>query len=159
HGVGGLGAARSAAPGAVDRLRPLAESTAAAPTPDADESAPPWAVPAAGRGRPGNRRTAAAIVLASTDPANPYGAALPWPDRVVDEGSTAGSTSGGHRAGRKAGALVVLVDGGLVLYVERGGATLLSYVDDPDTLTRAAKALADAVHAGALGTLSVERAD
>jgi ATP-dependent Lhr-like helicase len=98
-------------------------------------------------------------VLASTDPANPYGAALPWPDRVVDEGSTPGSPGGGHRAGRKAGALVVLVGGVLALYVERGGRTLLSYVDDPSALSQAAKALADAVHAGALGTLSVERAD
>jgi ATP-dependent Lhr-like helicase len=77
---------------------------------------------------------------------------------VVDEGSVAGSTSG-HRAGRKAGALVVLADGTLTLYVERGGKTLLSYTDDPFTLGLAAKALADAVHIGALGALSVERAD
>ena len=42
----------------------------------------------------------------------------------------------GHRAGRKAGALVVLVGGDLVLYVERGGRTLLSFTDDPDTLAR-----------------------
>ncbi len=103
-------------------------------------------------------------MLASTDPANPYGAALPWPERVVDDGATAadgsaGATTSGHRAGRKAGALVVLVDGSLVLYVERGGRTLLSYTDDTDLLARAAKALADAVHVGALGALSVERAD
>ena len=57
------------------------------------------------------------------------------------------------------GALVVLVDGELVLYVERGGRTLLSYVDGQEHLGMAAKALADAVHAGALGALSVERAD
>jgi ATP-dependent Lhr-like helicase len=54
---------------------------------------------------------------------------------------------------------VVIVDGDLVLYVERGGRTLLSYVDSPEALGQAAKALADAVHAGALGALSVERAD
>jgi ATP-dependent Lhr-like helicase len=53
----------------------------------------------------------------------------------------------------------VLVSGELALYVERGGRTLLSYLDDPDALQAAAKALADAVHSGALGTLSVERAD
>ena len=94
--------------------------------------------------------------LAATDPANPFGAALPWPDRVVDAGE--GEPSG-HRAGRKAGALVVLVGGDLALYVERGGRTLLSDVDDPERLAVAAKALADAVHAGALGALSVERAD
>jgi ATP-dependent helicase Lhr and Lhr-like helicase len=128
--VEGLGAAQFAVPGAVDRLRSLADR-------------PP---------------RAHAIVLASTDPANPYGAALPWPDRIVDEGSAPGSPSG-HRAGRKAGALVVLVDGDLTIYVERGGKTLLSYTDDPDRLALAAKALADAVHVGALGALSVERAD
>jgi ATP-dependent Lhr-like helicase len=95
-------------------------------------------------------------VLAATDPANPFGAALPWPERVVDAGE--GEPSG-HRAGRKAGALVVLVGGELALYVERGGRTLLSYVDDTERLAVAAKALADAVHAGALGAMSVERAD
>jgi ATP-dependent helicase Lhr and Lhr-like helicase len=147
--VEGLGAAQFAVPGAVDRLRALAENEAPG-GPD---------LPARRGALPPARRTAAAFVLASTDPANPYGAALPWPDRVVDEGSSAGSTASGHRAGRKAGALVVLVDGSLVLYVERGGKTLLSYADDSDLLARAAKALADAVHAGALGALSVERAD
>jgi ATP-dependent Lhr-like helicase len=103
------------------------------------------------------KESAGALVLAATDPANPYGAALPWPERVVDSGED--DRSAGHRAGRKAGALVVLVDGELVLYVERGGRTLLSYVDGQDELGMAAKALADAVHAGALGALSVERAD
>src|SRR5262249_33674682 len=134
--VEGLGAAQFAVPGAVDRLRALADS-------DSSRS-------------PGG----SALVLAATDPANPYGAALPWPVRVVDSGD--GATPGpvtGHRAGRKAGALVVAVDGELVIYVERGGRTLLSFVDDNETLATAAKALADAVHAGALGALSVERAD
>ncbi len=95
-------------------------------------------------------------VLAATDPANPYGAALPWPERVVDAGE---GESTGHRPGRKAGALTVLVGGDLALYVERGGRTLLSYTSDDEVLTLAAKALADAVHAGALGPMSVERAD
>ena len=40
----------------------------------------------------------------------------------------------GHRAGRKAGASVVLVDGQLTLYVERGGRTLLTYSDDAERL-------------------------
>lgn len=92
------------------------------------------------------------VVLAATDPANAYGAALPWPARP-DE------TPGSHRPGRKAGALVVLADGRLVLYVERGGRTLLSWTSDPAELGPAAAALADAVHAGALGRLTVERAD
>ncbi|WP_345538051.1 ATP-dependent helicase [Phytohabitans rumicis] len=124
--VEGLGAAQFAVPGAVDRLRALADE---------------------------HRRSTTALVLAATDPASPYGAALPWPERVVAQEGT------GHRPGRKAGALVVLVGGELVLYVERGGRTLLSFVDDDDALAAAAKALADAVHTGALGALSVERAD
>jgi ATP-dependent Lhr-like helicase len=92
------------------------------------------------------------VVLAAADPANAYGSALPWPARP-DE------TPGGHRPGRKAGALVVLADGQLVLYVERGGKTLLSWTSDPDLLDPAAAALADAVRKGALGRLTVERAD
>ncbi|SCG70816.1 Lhr family helicase [Micromonospora coxensis] len=133
--VEGLGAAQFAVPGAVDRIRALADP----------------ADGARGRGGP-------TLVLAATDPANPYGAALPWPERVVDSGDGAAPATG-HRAGRKAGALVVLVGGDLVLYVERGGRTILSFTDDTDTLAAAGKALADAVHSGALGAMSVERAD
>jgi ATP-dependent Lhr-like helicase len=125
--VDGLGAAQFALPGAVDRLRATGET---------------------GDGE--------ALVLAATDPANPYGAALPWPERIVDAGE---GDSTGHRPGRKAGALTVLVDGELTIYVERGGRTLLSFVDDQDMLAAAAKALAEAVHAGALGAMSVERVD
>ncbi|MFE7869932.1 DEAD/DEAH box helicase [Micromonospora humida] len=132
--VEGLGAAQFAVPGAVDRLRALAEP--------ADS----------GRG------DGPTTVLAATDPANPYGAALPWPERAVDSGDGAAPGSG-HRAGRKAGAVVVLVGGGLALYVERGGRTILSFTDDADALAAAGKALADAVHSGALGAMSVERAD
>jgi ATP-dependent Lhr-like helicase len=91
-------------------------------------------------------------VLAAADPAQPYGAALAWPDRP-------GETVTSHRPGRKAGALVVLVDGALVLYVERGGRSLLSWTDDPGQLEPSARALAAAVRAGALGRLTVERAD
>ena len=54
---------------------------------------------------------------------------------------------------------MVTVGGELVLYVERGGRTLLSYQDSAELLAAAASALADAVRAGALGPLSVERAD
>ena len=60
---------------------------------------------------------------------------------------------------RPAGGALLGVDGELALYVERGGRTLLSYVDAQETLATAAKALADVVHRGALGALSVERAD
>jgi ATP-dependent helicase Lhr and Lhr-like helicase len=92
------------------------------------------------------------VVLAATDPANPFGAALPWPSRP-------GEGAGGHQPGRKAGAVVVLVDGALALYVERGGKSLLTWADDPGTLGIAVAALAHAVRGGALGKLTVERAD
>jgi ATP-dependent Lhr-like helicase len=137
--VEGLGAAQFALPGAVDRLRALRPSQ---PPPPAD----PWETPLPARN---DRR---ALVLAAADPANPYGAALPWPERDDEVAS-------GHKPGRKAGALVVLVEGGLVLYVERGGRTLLTWDDDPDALQPAVDALALAVREGALGRLTVERAD
>ena len=119
--VEGLGGAQFALPGAVDRMRGLVE-----PGPD----------------DPGTQ------VLAATDPANPYGAALPWPQREA-----------GHRAARKAGALVVLVAGHLVLYVEKGGRTLLSYSEDMAALQPAVDALALAAREGMLGRLVVQRAD
>ncbi|MGX6602609.1 ATP-dependent helicase [Micromonosporaceae bacterium Da 78-11] len=134
--VEGLGAAQFAVPGAVDRLRALAEPAELA-----------------------KRTGATAVVLAATDPANPYGAALPWPDRIIDSGDGEPGAKAGHRAGRKAGALVVLVGGDLILYVERGGRTLLSFVDDADSLIAAGQALAGSVRSGALGPMSVERAD
>lgn len=91
-----------------------------------------------------------ALVLAAADPANAYGAALSWPE--PPDGA-------GHRPGRKAGALVVLVDGELTLYMERGGKTLLAWPTDPEdpSLRAAAEALATAARAGALGTVTVER--
>ena len=133
--VEGLGAAQFALPGAVDRMR--AEAPATSPG-------------AAGPGGAATDDAPGAMVLGAADPANPYGAALPWPER-------AGEVT--HRPGRKAGALVVLVRGRLVLYVERGGRTLLSWNDDPGVLRAAADALALAVREGALGRLTVERAD
>ncbi|MCA2210416.1 Lhr family ATP-dependent helicase [Nocardia rosealba] len=80
-----------------------------------------------------NNRVGVAVALAACDPANPYGAALPWPK---------GDADSGHRPGRKAGALVVLVGGELVLYVERGGKTLLSFTEDIGLRRTAAVALA-----------------
>ena len=107
-------------------------------------------------------------MLAASDPANPFGAALGWPDRAVDPAAVAGHSGADdgstdkrrrHQPGRKAGAVVVLVDGDLVLYVERGGKTLLTYADDADLLRAAATALADAVRRGSLGRITVEKAD
>ena len=88
-----------------------------------------------------------AVTLAATDPANPYGAALGWPPL---EGVS-------HRPGRKAGGLVVLVDGALVLYLERGGRTVLSFSDDPDVLRAAASDLAATARSRRLETLTVEK--
>ena len=105
----------------------------------------------------------ATVVLAATDPANPYGAALPWPDRSSEAARgparPARRSGTGHRPGRKAGALVILVDGSLAVYLERGGKTLLTFTDDPDDLAAAMTALAGAVRRGAMGRLTVERAD
>jgi len=157
--VEGLGAAQFATAGAVDRLR--AQSR---PLPDG---------PLFGGGH--HDGAPSAVVLAASDPANAYGAALGWPARVTDPGEDpdAGSAApeagrkaaaksgpkSGHKPGRKAGALVVLVDGSLTLYVERGGKTLLSWTHDPALLQSAADALALAVREGALGKLTVEKAD
>ena len=88
-----------------------------------------------------------AVTLAATDPANPYGAALGWPRR--DDVS--------HRPGRKAGGLVVLVDGALVLYLERGGRTVLCFTDDSEILQAAAADLVATSRARRLDTLTVEK--
>ena len=114
--VEGLGAAQFATTGAIDRLRGV------------------------GRGA-----AAGALVLAASDPANPFGAALPWPG------------SGDHRPSRKAGALVVLDDGHLVAWLERGGRTALTWSDDPDRLRRAAEALAGLIQGGRVAALTVEK--
>ncbi len=144
--VEGLGAAQFSVPGAVDRMRALAA--------DAERASeePAWAspVPPSWEARDAQPKLPRSLVLAATDPANPFGAALPWPSRGEE---------GGHRPGRKAGAVVVLVDGRLVFYVERGGRSLLTWSDDPIALAAASEGLAAAARSGALGRLSVERAD
>ena len=124
--VEGLGASQFAARGAVDRLRALSRADSAIAT------------------------DVQATVLAAADPAQPYGAALPWPDPVG---------TGKHRPARKAGALAVLVDGVPALYVERGGRSLLSFTEDDTALRAAAEALSRAVKEGWLGQLAVQRAD
>jgi ATP-dependent Lhr-like helicase len=119
--VDGLGGAQFATGATVDRLRQFSRDTDATPE-------------------------LAALTLAATDPANPYGAALGWP------------ATEGHRPGRKAGALVVLVDGSLAAYVERGGKTVLTFTSDDAVLAAAAVSLARTVRNG-LGRLRVERVD
>jgi ATP-dependent Lhr-like helicase len=155
--VEGLGAAQFAVPGAIDRLRAMSRPDGAPVGPGdgergrADEDGfgglrPAGAGPGGSAGGAGLSR----VVLAAADPAQPYGAALAWPDTVGDSK---------HRPGRKAGALVVLVEGAPALYVERGGRSLLSFTTERDELAAAAQALAGAVHEGWLGSLAVERAD
>ncbi|MCC3267510.1 DNA glycosylase AlkZ-like family protein [Arthrobacter gengyunqii] len=117
-----LGAAQFAVPATVDRLRSFSEdSQLRKPEPSA-------------------------VALAATDPANPFGAALPWP-----------TLDGGHRPGRKAGALVVLVDGNLALYAERGGKTLLTFTEDPAVLELSAAALVDIIRRGAAEKMAIEK--
>jgi ATP-dependent Lhr-like helicase len=119
--VEGLGGAQFALGGAVERLREL---------------------------RPRDGEDPELLVLAAADPAQPYGAALPWPRRD------------GGRAARVAGAHVVLLGGEAVLFAERGGRSLVP-LRDPDAswLRPALRALVD--HARASGTkrLAVERFD
>ncbi len=123
-----LGAAQFAVPATVDRLRSFAEDARS------------------------EKQEPSALALAATDPANPYGAALPWPALPADSAS-------GHRPGRKAGALVVMVDGALALYVERGGKTLLTFSQDGAVLAAAAAALVDVVRRGAVDKLIMEKAN
>lgn len=152
--VEGLGGAQFAMDGAADRLRSVngrLERARAAEWPAGPAAEPPQV-----------------LVLAAADPANAYGAALPWPDPPATPGAGEPEAGKGgketkearaHRPGRKAGALVVLVDGELSLYVERGGKSLLAWPEDEGTLAAATAALASVVRAGALGSVTVERAN
>lgn len=111
-----LGAAQFALSGTVDRLREFVhddDARVGAPsvsTPSADTPSGTFAT-----GTPAY----SAVTLAATDPANPFGGVLPWPTPPAKA-----------RPGRKAGALVVMVDGHAALYVERGGRTVISWLDD-----------------------------
>jgi ATP-dependent helicase Lhr and Lhr-like helicase len=153
--IEGLGGAQFAVPGAIDRLRSLsrpAGESAPGTGSATDPSLPPSLDDPRGvrAGASSGERGPDTVVLAAADPAQPYGAALRWPEPV-------GGTK--HRPGRKAGALTVLVDGAPALYVERGGRSLLSFTDDDQSLRAGAAALARAVHDGWLGSLAIERAD
>jgi ATP-dependent Lhr-like helicase len=158
--IEGMGGAQFALPGAVERLRagrsPIGSQTA--DTPDRADD----------RGG-AHART---LVLAAADPAQPYGAALPWPRREDRE-------SGGRPTGRPArvaGAYVVMVEDEPLLYVERGGRGLVTLAEESLTgsiapgrtapvtrrnepLLAALAALADAVRAGRVGKLALERID
>jgi ATP-dependent Lhr-like helicase len=119
--VEGLGGAQFALAGAVERLRELRPQ-------EGDEPEP--------------------LVLAAADPAQPYGAALPWPKRA------------GARAARVAGAHVVLLGGEAVLFVERGGRSLVPLREpDDEWLRPALAALVAFVKRGGAKRLAVERFD
>ena len=119
--VEGLGGAQFALPGAVERLREL--------RPREDEKPEP-------------------LVLAAADPAQPYGAALPWPKRA------------GARAARVAGAQVVLLGGEPALFVERGGRSLVPLREPEEAWLRGAlAALVEYVKRGGAKRLAVERFD
>jgi len=120
--VEGLGGAQFALPAAVERLRSLRS----------DEPAGP-------------------LVLAATDPANPYGASLPWPKRQDDVK---------RHPSRVPGAFVVTLDAEPVLYVERGGKGLLPLGGPSEEQLRTAlDALAAEVRRGRVPRLGIERFD
>ncbi|WP_304453996.1 DEAD/DEAH box helicase [Nocardiopsis sp. YSL2] len=126
--VEGLGGAQFALPGAVDRLRAVSGGG-----------------PARARGEGGG-----CLVLAATDPANPYGQSLPWPSTGRD---------GSGRPARVGHALVVLDGGGPTLYLHLGGRSAVTFGAAPALLERAAGALAATVRERGLGPVVVERAD
>jgi ATP-dependent Lhr-like helicase len=116
--VAGRGATQFALPGADDRLRALRE--------------------------PGEPMTTR--VLAATDPANPYGAALPWPK--AEEPAGQDDAARAPRPQRAAGALVVLCDGALAGWLGKSGQALLAFLPPDEPLrARVASALAEALAA------------
>jgi ATP-dependent Lhr-like helicase len=123
--VAGLGGAQFALPGAVDRLRQYRDGA--------------------------TERVASAVVLASTDPANPFGIALGWPDVV-------GSIGG--RPARTAGSYVVMLDGVASLYVERRAKSLIALRPFDGTWeAEAVRALDQLMQPGRLSRLVVEKVD
>ena len=137
--IEGLGAAQFSTPAVIDRLRGLADS------PDVT-------------GWPSGTREPQAYVLAATDPANPYGAALPWPPSDAADSAA--------RPTRAAGALVVLMDGLPVAHLTRGGKTLTTFlttlpegIERAEVLTAILTGLNELVASGRLSKLVIEKAN
>ena len=156
--IEGLGAAQFAAPATVDLLRSTADSLSIPAGQQAFGATQGFGASAYAPQRTDTERvygTFTVTLLAATDPANPYGAALSWP--AIPSFAHEGKGTVKHRPARKAGACVVLVDGTPVLYVERGAKTLLAFTTDPILLEAAAPALARLVSAGGTEKISVEK--
>ena len=158
HGyfIEGLGAAQFAAPATVDLLRSTADSLSVPAGPQGFGATQGFGASAYTPQRTDTEQvygTFTVTLLAATDPANPYGAALSWP--AIPSFAHEGTVK--HRPARKAGACVVLVDGAPVLYVERGAKTLLAFTTDPILLEAAAPALARLVSTGGAEKISVEK--
>ena len=156
--IEGLGAAQFAAPATVDLLRSTADSLSVPAGPQGFGATQGFGASAYTPQRTDTERvygTFTVTLLAATDPANPYGAALSWP--AIPSFAHEGEGTVKHRPARKAGACVVLVDGAPVLYVERGAKTLLAFTTDPVLLEAAAPALARLVSAGGAEKISVEK--
>ena len=156
--IEGLGAAQFAAPATVDLLRSTADSLSIPAGPQSFGATQGFGASAYTPQRTDTEQvygTFTVILLAATDPANPYGAALSWP--AIPSFAHEGEGTVKHRPARKAGACVVLVDGAPVLYVERGAKTLLAFTTDPILLEAAAPALACLVSAGGAEKISVEK--
>ncbi|WP_049360613.1 Lhr family helicase, partial [Rothia mucilaginosa] len=154
--IEGLGAAQFAAPATVDLLRSTADSLSVPAGPQGFGATQGFGASAYTPQRTDTEQvygTFTVTLLAATDPANPYGAALSWP--AIPSFAHEGTVK--HRPARKAGACVVLVDGAPVLYVERGAKTLLAFTTDPILLEAAAPALARLVSAGGTEKISVEK--
>ena len=156
--IEGLGAAQFAAPATVDLLRSTADTLSVPAGPQGFGATQGFGASAYAPQRTDTERvygTFTVTLLAATDPANPYGAALSWP--AIPSFAHEGEGTVKHRPARKAGACVVLVDGAPVLYVERGAKTLLAFTTDPVLLEAAAPALARLVSAGGAEKISVEK--
>lgn len=156
--IEGLGAAQFAAPATVDLLRSTADSLSVPASPQGFGATQGFGASAYTPQRTDTERvygTFTVTLLAATDPANPYGAALSW--SAIPSFAHEGEGTVKHRPARKAGACVVLVDGAPVLYVERGAKTLLAFTTDPVLLEAAAPALARLVSAGGAEKISVEK--
>ena len=131
--VAGRGGAQFALPGADERLR-MRRDTA--------------------EGAAGART----VVLAATDPANPWGAVIAWPAAV------AAAPARRERPQRAAGAIVVLRDGELLGWLGRAEGPLLTFLP-PDEPARSAAAralagaLAEIVDAGSMRALVITTVD